>query len=106
MFDTKRGVVAGMAAESSSHVGEDALGRAISALPAVDPWYVAKGHDVLEILRVGLRHVLGELRPNVGVAQLAAVLRQGLGADELRSTKMWRDMREWEASNHPFLVLA
>ena len=77
-----------IAAASSSQVGETALRQAIAALPAVEPWYVARGHDVLEILRMGLRQVLGSLQANVGVAQLAAVLRQGMPPPELQSTKL------------------
>ena len=94
-----------MATASNPHVEEAALSDAMSALPAVDPWHVARGHDVLEILRIGLRGVLGELKASVGVGQLASVLRQGMSASELQSTQVWRDIREWEASNHPFLVL-
>ena len=94
-----------MAAASNPHVEEAALGDAIVALPAVDPWYVARGHDVLEILRIGLRRVLGELKASVGVSQIASVLRQGMSATELQSTRMWRDIREWEASNRPYFVL-
>ena len=87
------------------HVEEAALSEAISALPVVDPWYVARGHDVLEILRIGLCDVLGEIRGNVRERQIASVLRQGMSASELQSTQVWRDIREWEASNSPFLVL-
>ena len=94
-----------MATASNPHVEEAALSDAISALPEVDPWYVARGHDVLEILRIGLRDVLGELKANVGVGQIASVLRQGMSPSELQPTRVWRDIREWEASNHPFLVL-
>lgn len=93
------------ALRENSHVDEAALLDAISMLPAADPWYVARGHDMLEILRLGLRHVLGKLPNSVGVDQLATVLRQGMSTPELESTKMWRDMRDWEATNRPFLVL-
>lgn len=93
------------ATTSNPHVDEAALSDAIVALPAVDPWYVARGHDVLEILRIGLRGVLGELKASVGVDQIASVLRQGMSASELQSTQVWRDIREWEALNRPFLVL-
>ena len=51
-----------MATASNPHVDETTLRDAIVALPAVDPWYVARGHDVLEILQIGLRGVLGELK--------------------------------------------
>ena len=94
-----------VATASNPRVDETTLRDAIVALPHVDPWYVARGHDVLEILRIGLRGVLGELKVSVGVSQLASVLRQGIAPPELQSTQMWRDIRGWEASNHPFLVL-
>ena len=62
--------------EESWSVDTDALISAVVARSALDrkawqdrieelldeaPWFVARGHDMVEILRIGLRHVLGDI---------------------------------------------
>ena len=44
----------------------DVLKRRIAELPDADPWSVARGHDMIEILRIGLMHVLGTLPASKG----------------------------------------
>ena len=82
------------------------LRRHIADLPPADPWHVVHGHDMLEILRVGLRNVLGDLPAGVGVKEIARGLRLAMPPDDLQSTRLWRDMRHWERLNKPYLVLA
>ena len=82
------------------------LQEEIAQLPAADPWHVARGHDLIELLKVGLRHVLGNLRPTIGVEGIAGLLRQAMRERDLRSTGLWHDIRRWERRNDPFLVLA
>ena len=78
----------------------------IAQLPAADPWHVAHGHDLIELLKIGLRHVLGSLRRNIGVEGIARLLRQAMPLRDLRSTGLWHEIRRWEHRNDPFLVLA
>ena len=78
----------------------------IAQLPAADPWHVAHGHDLIELLKIGLRRVLGNLRPSIGVEDLARLLRQAMPDRDLRSTGLWQEIRRWEHRNDPFLVLA
>ena len=82
------------------------LTRRIEGLPEADPWYVAHGHDMIEILRIGLQRRLGNIGPSVGVRQISEVLREAMSADDLRKTELWRDMRVWEDGNPPYMVLA
>ena len=82
------------------------LKRRVDELPAADPWYVVHGHDMVEILRTGLRRTLGDIRPNVGVKDIGRMLRAAMTPDDLQSTKLWTSMRAWEAANHPYMVLA
>ena len=83
-----------------------AMKRRIDELPEADPWYVARGHDMVAILRIGLRRTLGEIRPNVGVKEIGKALRLAMTPGDLQATKLWADMRTWETANHPYMVLA
>ena len=83
-----------------------ALTRRLDELPEADPWYVVHGHDMVEILRIGLRHVLGDVPASVGVKEIRRMLRVAMTPDDLQATKLWMSMRTWEAANHPYMVLA
>lgn len=83
------------------------LMRRINDLPEADPWYIVRGHDMLEILRIGLRHVLGEMPANTRVKDIiGSSLRLAMSQEDLQETRLWADMRTWEATNRPYLVLA
>lgn len=94
------------AAGMNERVDVGVLRRHIADLPPADPWHVVHGHDMLEILRVGLRNVLGDLPAGVGVKEIARGLRLAMPPDDLQSTRLWRDMQHWERLNKPYLVLA
>ena len=93
------------AADRESSDGS-ALSRSVAALPRGDPWYVTHGHDLIEILRIGLRRVLGDLSPTTGRAEIARVLRAAIPQVELRATNYGRSILLWEARNEPYAVLA
>ena len=78
----------------------------IRQLPLADPWYVANGHDMVEILRIGLKKVLGSIKNSVGRDRISELLRAGMSPIDLKRTKLWEGMRFWEAANVPYLVLA
>ncbi len=84
---------------------EGELRRYIGLLPDVERWRVVRGHDALETLRIGLKQVLGNLAPGVGIKELGRVLRSGIDGGELRATKLWRDMCAWQGANDPYRVL-
>lgn len=86
-------------------VCESELRRHLDHLPGVHPWRLVRGHDVLAILRLGFREVLGNLRNSVGVRDIARVLRSGIDTVELEATELWRDIRRWESSNPPHQAL-
>lgn len=81
---------------------EDELERCVDRLPKVQPWRLVRGHDVLEVLRIGLRNVLGDMRSSVGVSGIASVLRAAGG---LEGTTLLEEIRRWEGANAPYLVL-
>ncbi len=76
-----------------------------SALRQEDPWFVARGHDMLEILRIGLRNVLGDISAGAGVKDIARGLRMAMSREYLEATGLWNRIRSWEDENPPFQVL-
>lgn len=76
----------------------------VNALPAADPWRVCQGHDLVDILVVGLKQVLGQGK-NPGRDGVARVLRQALDSQEFAQTQLYEGLRRWEQSNSPYRVL-
>ena len=87
----------------SPHTFED-LKRCIAELPCADPWRVAHGHDMIQILRMGLMRVLGTLPASKGPKDIARVLRAAMSLEELKKTTLYADIRAWEDTN-AYLVL-
>ena len=83
-----------------------AIADQLARLPKADPWFVARGHDMVEILRIGLQGVLGNIRAHIGANDIARILRAGLSPEDLRKTQLWADVRAWQAANSPYIVLA
>ena len=83
-----------------------AITSRLAHLPEADPWYVARGHDLIEILRIGLQRVLGNLPAHIGVKDIARLLRAGVTPEDLRQTGLWTNLRAWQAANRPYAVLA
>lgn len=71
-----------------------------------DPWFVVRGHDMLQILCIGLRRVLGDLPATVGVKGIRSALQREMARECLEATGLWKGIREWEARNSPFAVLS
>jgi len=86
-------------------MNESILRHQVAELPQADPWHVVRGHELIELLRIGLRRKLGNLPTSTGVQAIGRVLRAAMPEQELRATIMWRDMTRWEASNTPYRVL-
>lgn len=86
--------------------GGSELRQQLDQLPSVHSWRIVRGHDVLAILRVGFRRVLGNLKSSVGGRDIARVLRSGIDAVELQATELWRDIQNWESVNPPHHVLS
>ena len=83
-----------------------AIKMRLAQLPDADPWYVAHGHDMVEILRTGLRRVLGDLPARITATDVAALLRAGMSPEALRETGLGAGVYSWQAANRPYSVLA
>ena len=79
------------------------LKQELSNLPNHDPFLLCHGHDLVDILSIGLRRVLGTNSP--GRERVASTLRSGADASELEVTQLWGKIRSWESANTPYRVL-
>lgn len=64
-----------------------ALSHRIESLPPADPWHVTHGHDLIELLRIGLMHVLGDLQASTGTRDIVRVLRVAIPDQETPSDR-------------------
>jgi hypothetical protein len=72
-----------------------------------DAWQVCCGHDLVEILAVGLQRMLGtnahtQVRPEI----IARSLRLAYESVHFRTTRLYAAIERWEQENPPFIVLA
>ena len=85
--------------EGNQYCDYETLRRSLDALPMADPWCVAQGHDMVEILKRGLRQVLGTLEVSTGVNDIMRILRVAISSEELEGTHLGSDVRAWERAN-------
>lgn len=85
--------------KNGSSLNCEALGHRIAGLPPADPWRIAQGHDMIEILRIGLQRVLGNLPNSEGPKDIARVLRTAIPPAELQATTLYTDIHTWESAN-------
>jgi hypothetical protein len=69
-----------------------------------NPWQVCCGHDLVEILALGLRRTIGTM--SVDVDSLERSLRLAYEEVYFQKTQLWINIRQWESNNQPFQVLA
>jgi Protein of unknown function (DUF4435) len=71
-----------------------------------DPWQVCCGHDLVEILSLGLRKAIGSSKAiDTEPHSLERNLRLAYEEAYFRKTQIYLDIRTWESSNQPFKVL-
>jgi hypothetical protein len=77
-----------------------------------DPWQVCRGHDLVEILSIGLRKALGsnkaidvEARSDERKNTLENQLVLAYEAAYFLKTHLYQEILAWESSNQPFKVL-
>lgn len=88
-----------VASAAGSRYDCDDLKHRIDNLPFADPWRIANGRDMIQILRMGLMHVLGALPANKGSEDIARILRAAMSLDELQKTTFFGLIRTWERAN-------
>lgn len=71
-----------------------------------DPWQVCRGHDLVEILSLGLRRAIGSARAaDVERSSLERSLRLAYEDVYFCKTQIYLSIRLWEGNNEPFKVL-
>lgn len=91
---------------ATSEAAAVGLKNEIDRLPTLDPWHVSQGHDMIEILRIGLKRVLGNIAPSIGTNSISGILRAAMPLEELKSTQMGTEIESWETGNPSFRVLS
>ena len=71
-----------------------------------DPWQVCCGHDLVEILSLGLRRAIGSAKTSdVEPNSLERTLRLAYEETYFCKTRMYLSICSWEIKNQPFKVL-
>ncbi|MFZ4699692.1 MAG: DUF4435 domain-containing protein [Candidatus Methylumidiphilus sp.] len=94
-----------VAATQLTRTNTEEISDLLETLPNADPWLVCQGHDLLEILRLGLQKVLGEMKTSQGKSHIAALLRAAFHDTHLAATRLYQNIRVWERANAPYQVL-
>jgi hypothetical protein len=69
-----------------------------------NPWQVCCGHDLVEMLALGLRKTIGTM--SVDSDSLERSLRLAYEEVYFRKTQLWANIRQWESNNQSFQVLS
>lgn len=70
-----------------------------------DPWQVCCGHDMTEVLALGMRRALGGSRNARTRASVEALLRRACDLALFRCTGLYAKIVVWELNNKPLQVL-
>lgn len=87
-------------------VDKDTVIRGIAALEneGYDPWDLCRGHDISEILALGLRHSFGtEHARNLYSNDVEEALR--LSYLYFNETKLYQGLKGWEECNSPYRIV-
>ena len=65
-----------------------------------DKWTIARGHDAVSVLRIGLRSVFGEYNArNITSGELGGALRLAYSRQYFERTKLFKESSEWAKNN-------
>ncbi len=66
-----------------------------------DKWSIARGHDAVAVLRIGLRSVFGAYNARgITEGELGGALRLAYSRTYFEETKLFRESSEWSKNNH------
>jgi hypothetical protein len=82
------------------------LEKALKALPQADPWHICRGHDLVDILCVGLRGKFGRPNRNFGRDAVAQSLRLAADRKDVFREPTVKAIRIWQNRNRPFKILS
>jgi hypothetical protein len=71
-----------------------------------DPWQVCSGHDLVQILSIGLRNIFGNPRgKSVTMEVVDGILRVAYDHSHFCLTRLHNSIKDWEQANPSFRVL-
>lgn len=68
-------------------------------------WIICNGHDMIEILSIGLKSIFGKEGDNINSGLLESKLRKSYKLSHFKNTELYLNIVEWEEKNKPFKVL-
>jgi hypothetical protein len=72
-----------------------------------DQWHVCCGHDLINLLSIGLQKAIGSHNSNqVSQEILERQLRLSYERSFFRRTQLYQSIRQWEKQNRPYKILA
>lgn len=69
---------------------------------SIAPWHVCNGHDVLSILTIALRGILGLGSTHPHVKSVSTALRLAVDSAHREALHVWRALQAWQGKNHPW----
>ncbi|MEZ5672811.1 MAG: DUF4435 domain-containing protein [Thiotrichaceae bacterium] len=94
--------------QSGHTLTNDQLNDLIHSLPHdADLWKMCQGHDLISILAIAFRKVLGPppaQKNFVKDDQIASVLRHGIEFTEFLATELAKKIKNWEQNNTPYQI--
>lgn len=79
--------------------------RVLKRIPP-DPLQVCSGHDLVRIFTAGVNHNFGNSRgKKLPISIFEGVLRLAYEYSFFSKTKLYSSIRQWEATNSPFVIL-
>ena len=71
-----------------------------SAEPEHDPWIVCRGHDLMAIMAIGLRHIFGSYNSKgINADQLSGSFRLAYDREDLEGTGLFSETGDWCSRN-------
>lgn len=78
----------------------------VNAVQTIDHHILCCGHDIAAMIGKALQSLLGNQNAQIACTEnIERLLRIAFGADDFRATRLYRDIKAWEARNPPFVVL-
>ncbi len=91
-----------------AEVDEESLKIKIKSMKneGYDPWQVCSGHDMVEILTIGLRFTFGNRKAKALTAEVVeGMLRMAYEYSHFCVTRLYKSIKNWENANPPFKIL-
>lgn len=71
-----------------------------------EPWQVCSGHDLVQILSIGLKNIFGNKRAQGITKEIVdGIVRTTYDYSFFCSTQLYSSIKDWEKANTPFKVL-